>query len=148
MTFQPSEIRSAFDRSSRRWFAPIFSRQKSVRDFGNLNTGHISWPCQKQPWTNITASYFGRIISGLLGKEAAWILNRNPIACRSFRTRISGFVFFPLIPAIISDRLDGVTISTNSQISLGLGYNIPISHHCSSDCTDNWNRNRISELFV
>lgn len=70
--------------------------------------------CQKQPWTKMQSLYFGRTISGLPGRFVTCNLYRNPWENRTSRTISSGRVFFPLIPAIILERVVESTTSTGS----------------------------------
>ena len=85
-------------RSSRRlqtsWsrLVPIFSNQNRWFVSGTLKRWQ-RWPCQKQPWTNTTAWYFGNTRSGFPGRPARLSLYRKPDANSSLRPCSSGFVF-------------------------------------------------------
>lgn len=63
----------------------------------------------------MTALYFGKTRSGWPGRLLACSRKRKPLRNSSRRTRSSGLVFFPRIPAIIRDRTAGETTSANSR---------------------------------
>lgn len=99
-------------RPSRSLLPEIFCSQNSGRVAGIVARLHPSCPCQKQPWTKITALYFGSTISGLPGSCFLWSRKRYPILCRRERTTFSGLVFLPLIRAIVRLRCSGLIVST------------------------------------
>ena len=99
ITFQPSFLKSRFFFLSLALFSAIFVFQYFLFELGNLPARH-ECPCQKQPLTNITVSYFGRTISGVPGYRLSFFLNRKPLENRYFLTKISGSVSLPEILAI------------------------------------------------
>ncbi len=56
----------------------ILYLQKSVPDLGSLKCLQCSWPCQKQPFTNIAVLNFDRTISGRPGKSLRCNRNLKP----------------------------------------------------------------------
>ena len=92
-------------------FPDIFSLQNSVLVAGNVDFLQFSCPCQKQPFTKITALYLGKTMSGLPGKFFTFFLNLNPLENRYFLTKISGLVSLPEILDMIEERLDFEYIS-------------------------------------
>ena len=112
-TRQPPSSRLEIFVASRSMFRANFSSQNTALVFGTEALRHPSWRCQKQPWTNMAARYRGRTISGLPGSFAECRRKRNPAPCNAFRRRTSGVVFFPLMPAIIRERVFASTMSAN-----------------------------------
>ena len=103
MTFRPSFISKSEFLSSRDLLFDIFFLQKSIFEDGNFPFLQLC-PCQKHPFINITVLYLGKTISGLPGNVLTLIRYQNPFENKNLRTKISGFVFFPPILDIISDR--------------------------------------------
>jgi len=64
----------------------------------------------------MTASYSGSTMSGFPGSSRTCRRNRKPRWCRALRTKISGLVFRPRMPAIIRLR---VAVSTMSATDSG-----------------------------
>lgn len=91
----------------------IFSRQNLARVDGQRNRRQ-AWPCQKQPWTNMTAWKRLRTRSGLPGSVRSWSRYLYPARWSPRRTRTSIFVSRPLIADMILDR---VSRSCRSAIS-------------------------------
>lgn len=112
-TRHPAAFSPATFVASRSMFRANFSSQNAALVFGTEALRHPSWRCQKQPWTNMAARYRGKTISGLPGSFAECRRKRNPAPCNAFRRRTSGVVFFPLMPAIIRDRIFASTMSAN-----------------------------------
>lgn len=112
-TRHPAAFSPATFALSRSTFRANLSSQNSALDFGTEAYRHPSWRCQKHPWTNMAARNFGRTMSGLPGSFAECRRKRNPAPCNACRRRTSGDVFFPLMPAIIRDRVFASTMSAN-----------------------------------
>ena len=124
ITFQPRAIKARIVSSSRSMFRVILASQNGVLLLGNLKYLHPSWPCQKQPSTNMTVLYFFNTISGEPGSFLLFRRYRSPLLNKNFRTKISGLVSLPLIAAMQRLRCSGVKtsamyfkliISTNSS---------------------------------
>ena len=111
---QPRSQRSCSFLISRAWFEAIFTCQNSALDSGSLNNGQ-SCPCQKQPWTCMTAPYRVSLMSGRPGSEGSCRANRNPARWRRDRRRSSGAVSLPRMPDIIRLRVALSTTSANGQ---------------------------------
>lgn len=110
-TRQPVALSALVFRASRRLFVSNFDFQNSLRVAGM----RCFWQwcaCQKHPWTNTTALYFGRTMSGRPGRSPRCRRKRNPLACRAFLTQTSGFVSRLWIRDIRSLRSAGVSEST------------------------------------
>ena len=110
-TRQPSSSSARVVLRSRSIVPENFSRQNAEFDAGVVVKRHPSCRCQKQPWTWIAARYFGKTISGRLGKFATCNRYRKPCRCSARRSASSGWVFRPRIPDIIRDRVALSTIS-------------------------------------
>lgn len=91
--------------------------QKSARVFGVVANRQPACRCQKQPWTKSATLSPGNARSGEPGNRRSWSLNRRPAECRYRRTRSSGLVFLPAIPAIIRDRAFSSTMSVTAEAS-------------------------------
>jgi hypothetical protein len=111
-TFHPF-IRNAAQFSASRWMVRFL--------FLDQNSGFVAgfkWPrehecvCQKQPWTKITFLRPRNTRSGVPGRSRLCRLYRNPKACTSLRTAISGRVFVLRIAAMHLLRWTGVREST------------------------------------
>ena len=102
-TSQPRLSKSILLRLSRWTALASFSLQNSRRVFGTTEFVHPC-ECQKHPCTKITVLYFGNTISGFPGRSFRCNRNRNPFRCNQLLTNSSGFVFFPLIAAMLRDR--------------------------------------------
>ena len=145
---QPIASSSRLARPSLRLLPKIFPRHHSALLFGHLNLSH-SWPCQKQPWTNIAVLYFRKTISGLPGSFPSCSLKRNPDACSAFLTRISGFVFLPRMAPIILLRVALSTVSANSPRHVPLfDDGFETGPHVPCNGFNDWNRDRIAKLAV
>lgn len=112
-TRHPTACSPATFAISRSTFRANLSSQNSALDFGTEALLQLLWRCQKHPWTNMAARNFGRTMSGLPGSFAECRRKRKPAPCNAFRRRNSGVVFFPLMPAIIRDRVFASTMSAN-----------------------------------
>ena len=104
ITFQPSPLNFPMFFRSRTIVSDIFFFQKSLFVSGSLEALQFSWPCQKQPCTNIIVWYFGRMMSGFPGYLLSFIRYLKPFENKNLRTRISGFVSLPRILDITSLR--------------------------------------------
>lgn len=114
-TRQPLSAKRCADLASRAMLSANLVRQKSGRVEGVAANRHLGCLCQKQPWTNATAPNFGKTRSGFPGNSLTLSRYRNPLACRALRSRSSGAVFRPFIPAIIRDRVAESTISAKNN---------------------------------
>ena len=91
---------------SRSRFPAIFAL-KSVRVAGSRNIGQ-PWPCQRHPWTRITARCFGKTRSGWPGSDDTWRRKRMPAQWRPRCSRISGLASRPRIRLILNERRSGL----------------------------------------
>ena len=87
-TRHPSLSSASKAARSRSRFPAIFAL-KSVRVAGSRNIGQ-PWPCQKHPWTRITARCFGKTRSGWPRSDDTWRRKRMPARWRPRCSRISG----------------------------------------------------------
>lgn len=101
---------------SRRTLDENLVRQNSGRADGFVVKRQPACRCQKQPCTKMTAPYFGSARSGRPGILFACSRYRKPRACNARRNSSSGSVSFPLIPAIIRDRVSLFTTSVMSPL--------------------------------
>ena len=109
---QPSCCMEDRQRTSRSTFLANFCSHFSLLVFGVVANLQPLWRCQKQPCTNIAAPYLGRTRSGWQGISGRRRSEkRNPLACKCFLTRSSGFVFRERMPDIIRERSSFETIS-------------------------------------
>lgn len=110
ITRHPKDSRRMRFRRSRSLLRCIFVCQNCMLLFGCTDSLQ-SWPCQKQPLTNMTVRYLGRTMSGDPGSRLSNKRNLNPLRKRNLLTINSGFVFFAWIRAMISLRFSGATVS-------------------------------------
>ena len=89
---QPLEARAESATASLLLFSRIFADQKAVRVAGSLNIGQ-SWPCQKHPFTKMTALNLVSVRSGRPGRSLRCRRNLNPCLWRTRLKDISGAVF-------------------------------------------------------
>ena len=107
----PKFSRATVFRLSRSLLPAILARQNSVLVAGIVARLQPSCPCQKQPWTKITALCRGKTISGLPKSFFTCSRNRYPILCKRERTSISGLVFLPFTWAMLRLRFSKPTLS-------------------------------------
>lgn len=112
-TRPPNVVRASVAALSRCPLRSSFPPQKSVRELGTFARLQSRCPCQKQPLTKIATFRPGSTMSGVPGRSLRCSRYRYPFAKSALRTRISGFVSFPRMPAIISLRFLGETMSFN-----------------------------------
>lgn len=115
-TRHPSPNKAQTFALSRRTFDRNFACQKSTFVSGVVAFEQASCRCQKQPRTSITTRHFGKTMSGRPGRRESWIRNRKPRAWRARLSKSSGFVFAPLIPDIILERVCLSTTSTMRKL--------------------------------
>lgn len=111
ITCQPLARSISSFRRSRSRLRSIFACQNAVFVFGSTNSLHPSYPCQKQPLTNIAVLYLRITISGLPGTLLTFSLYLYPCVHSHFRTAISGIVPRLRICDIQRWRCWGVRIS-------------------------------------
>ena len=117
--FQPRAAKACVVSLSRSMFRVILAFQNGVLLLGSLKYLHPSWPCQKQPSTNMTVLYFFNTISGDPGSFLLFRRYRSPLLNKNFRTKISGLVSLPLIAAIHRLRCSGVITSAMAHLFNG-----------------------------
>ncbi len=115
---------------SRAIFCLNLDCQKSGRVEGVVQYLQPSWRCQKQPCTKITALNFGKTKSGRPRMFVTCVRKRNPRQCSARRIAISGFVFLPLIAAIMRERVGWSTISVACLLAFEAEPSIHISDPC------------------
>lgn len=113
----PSSASWSEARASRVTFAAIFATQNSALVFGLTDIGQ-SCPCQKQPFTKITAPYRGNTRSGRPGRSGTWTRKRYPRRWRPRRTWSSGFVSRPRMLCMLKRRTAGACTSARTGRSL------------------------------
>ncbi len=111
-TFHPLFLSSDTFFRSREMLASSFFCQNSRLLVGRADLLQASWPCQKQPWTNIIFLSDGKTISGRPGRSFRFFRNLYPILWTMDLTCISGFVSLLPIRAIIQLRFSGSKTST------------------------------------
>ena len=104
-THQPISLNFLCCLTSRLLFFPIFVFQNTLLVLGRLALKQFRWPCQKQPFTNNTTLIFGRTASGDPGRSFLCHSGLKPSSLSKYARRTSGEVCFPLILAMISERL-------------------------------------------
>lgn len=109
-TLHPMALNALALRVSRFRFLSNLSLQNVARVPGMRPFWQL-WACQKQPWTKMTAPYFGNTRSGRPGRSFLCRRNLNPRPCSSLRTHSSGFVSRPRIRDIRSLRSSGLRVS-------------------------------------
>lgn len=100
--------------------------QKSGRVEGVVLYLQPSWRCQKQPCTKTTAWNLGNTRSGRPGVFFTHRRKRKPRECSARRMANSGFVFLPLIAAIMRERVGWSTISVVCLLAFDVGPGIHI----------------------
>ncbi len=112
-TRQPKAFRHCSAFASRFLFPLIFFLQNEARVLGRRKFAQ-SWPCQKHPFTKITALYLGSTMSGFPGSSFTCSRKRKPSAWMALLIIRSGRVFLPFMDAIIRLRVAVSTVSANS----------------------------------
>ena len=107
-------------------FVAIYVRQKSALLLGITKYLQSSWPCQKQPFTNITMRYFRNTIFGHPGNLGWFILYRKPWENKYLRTNNTGFVSLLRMDDIQWWRCVGVNLSISNPISFVLPSNYKV----------------------
>lgn len=99
--------------ASRAALASSLVRHHSCRVFGSTAFRHPGsvCRCQKQPWTRTAFPSRGKTRSGVPGRSRRCSRNRQPSACASRRTAISGAVSVERMRAISAERRSGVIVS-------------------------------------
>lgn len=90
-TLYPMPDNSTYVFLSRIILLDIFSFQNSVFVVGNADFLQFSCPCQKQPFTKITALYLGKTISGF-SRQIFYVLSVS----KSLRKKIFSYQNFRL----------------------------------------------------
>ena len=106
-TFQPRSSSSRCVRMSRATLASNFRVQNSTFDFGVVAFLQPGCRCQKHPCTKIAMRHRGNTMSGCPGRSFRCSRNLRPIACATFRTRISGPVSLLPTRDMSQDRRSG-----------------------------------------
>ena len=107
-TLQPEACSASILRLSRAVFFLNFSSQNGVLLFGVVAILHPLWRCQKQPCTNTTALWRGSTRSGFPGSRLSCNRYRSPSRWRTRRNVSSGWLSFPRIRDMRSERSEGV----------------------------------------
>lgn len=158
-TRHPNVVRASVAALSRCLLCSSFPCQKSLRVLGTFARLQSRCPCQKQPLTKIATIRPGRTMSGVPGRSLRCRRYRYPSAKSALRTRISGFVSFPRMPAIISLRFLGETMSVNVYLIPMLSGNsagqffeamtwFGFTHNLAASSSDRSNRTRYRSEVV
>ena len=134
--FQPRAVKACVVSLSRSMFRVILASQNGVLLLGSLKYLHPSWPCQKQPSTNMTVLYFFNTISGDPGSFSVVQAIPKPLAEQEFpHQNLPAWYPCPLMAAIQRLRCSGVITSD-------------ILYHSKHKCSLLWRRYIFMSSFL